>query len=180
MERFITHYVWHQPDQINPQTEQALKLRMQNRLNEMTDRRRRLIKYIFKKESRLQDFEKEYPETIDKKKDVTGKFGALQLEELLNNSTKNVAQEVVTCLIPNKGEGVLCILEMQNKRLKWYSKLCIIFQIIKTDFVQIFHCLSGRFQTVNFSCVAAMQAFQIFLLLVMVLVSYVKFVCHVT
>jgi len=118
MERFITHYVWHQPDQINPQTEQALKLRMQNRLNEMTDRRRRLIKYIFKKESRLQDFEKEYPETIDKKKDVTGKFGALQLEELLNNSTKNVAQEVVTCLIPNKGEGVLCILEMQNKRLK--------------------------------------------------------------
>lgn len=28
MEKFITHYVWHQPDQINPQTENALKMRM--------------------------------------------------------------------------------------------------------------------------------------------------------
>jgi len=64
---------------------------MQNRLNEMTDRRRRLIKYTFKKENRLQDFEKEYPDTILKKREVTNKFGALQLEELLNNSTKNVA-----------------------------------------------------------------------------------------
>ena len=27
IERFVTHYVWHQPDQ-NPQAENALKLRM--------------------------------------------------------------------------------------------------------------------------------------------------------
>ena len=42
------------------------------------------------------------------------KFTSLQLEELLNNSTKNVAQEVVTCLIPKKGEGVLVTLENQH------------------------------------------------------------------
>ena len=35
----------------------------------------------------------------------------MQLEELLNSSTKNVAQEVVTCLIPRRGEGVLVTLE---------------------------------------------------------------------
>ena len=39
------------------------------------------------------------------------KFTNLQLEELLNNSTKNVAQEIVKCLIPAKGEGVLMSLE---------------------------------------------------------------------
>jgi len=38
----------------------------------------------------------------------------MQLEELLNNSTKNVAQEVVTCLIPRRGEGVLVLLEGQT------------------------------------------------------------------
>ena len=30
---------------------------------------------------------------------------------MLNNSTKNVAQEVVSCLIPKKGEGVLVLLD---------------------------------------------------------------------
>ena len=86
---------------------------MQNRLNEMTDRRRRLVKYMFKKEDRLAAFESEYASAINSKQDVTGKFSNLQLEELLNNSTKNVAQEVVTCLIPKKGEGVLCCFEFK-------------------------------------------------------------------
>jgi len=40
---------------------------------------------------------------IRKKEDVINKFSCLQLEDLLNNSTKNVAQEVVQCLIPQKG-----------------------------------------------------------------------------
>ena len=52
-----------------------------------------------------------YPETIRRKDEVIRRFSSLQLEELLNNSTKNVAQEVVTCLIPRKGEGVLVMIE---------------------------------------------------------------------
>ena len=84
-------------------------------MSEMTDRRRRLIKYMYKKENRLDQFEVSYPDTIKKKDDVIHRFSSLQLEELLNNSTKNVAQEVVTCLIPKKGEGVLVMIEQQHE-----------------------------------------------------------------
>ena len=88
-----------------------MQKRLTNRLNEMIDRRRRLIKYNYKKEEKSHLFEAQYPETIRRKEKVIQKFSSLQLEELLNNSTKNVAQEVVTCLIPRRGEGVLCMLE---------------------------------------------------------------------
>ena len=64
-----------------------------------------------KKEGRLEQFEEQYPETIRRKEEVIHRFSSFQLEELLNNSTKNVAQEVVTCLIPKKGEGVLMLIE---------------------------------------------------------------------
>ena len=80
----------------------------------MTDRRRRLIKYMFKKEGRLDQFDQQYPITIKRKDEVIHRFSSMQLEELLNNSTKNVAQEVVTCLIPKKGEGVLVVIEGQH------------------------------------------------------------------
>ena len=92
-----------------------MERRLTNRLSEMTDRRRRLIKYMYKKENRLEQFEEQYPETIRRKDEVIKRFSSYQLEELLNNSTKNVAQEVVTCLIPKKGEGVLLMLEQQIK-----------------------------------------------------------------
>ena len=91
------------------------KDRLNNRLSEMTDRRRRLIKYMFKKENKNEQFESQYPVMIRRKDEVIQKFSSLQLEELLNNSTKNVAQEVVTCLIPKRGEGVLVTLEMQHQ-----------------------------------------------------------------
>ena len=90
-----------------------MQKRLVNRLNEMIDRRRRLIKYNYKKEEKSHLFDAQYPETIRRKEKVIQKFSSLQLEELLNNSTKNVAQEVVTCLIPRRGEGVLCMLEGQ-------------------------------------------------------------------
>ena len=66
-------------------------MRLGNRLSEMTDRRRRLIKYMFKKEDKLDMFEKEYPSMIKMKEEVINKFSNAQLEDLLNNSTKNVA-----------------------------------------------------------------------------------------
>jgi len=90
-----------------------MRKRLANRLNEMTDRRRRLIKYNYKKEDKQHLFEAQYPETIRRKEQVIQKFSSLQLEELLNSSTKNVAQEVVTCLIPRRGEGVLVTVEGQ-------------------------------------------------------------------
>ena len=120
MEKFISHYVWHMPDQkANGQEADSVQYQIQrrltNRLGEMTDRRRRLIKYMYKKEGRLDQFEMAYPDTIRRKEEVIQRFSSLQLEELLNNSTKNVAQEVVTCLIPKKGEGVLVLIESSTQ-----------------------------------------------------------------
>ena len=73
----------------------------------MTDRHKRLIKHTFKQEGNLASFESEYPNIIQCKAEITKKFSCLQLEELLYNSTKNVAQEGVLCLINSKGDGVL-------------------------------------------------------------------------
>lgn len=40
----------------------------------MTERRRRLIKYMFKKDDKLDQFDSEYPQTIKSKAEVTCKF----------------------------------------------------------------------------------------------------------
>jgi hypothetical protein len=53
---------------------------------------------------------------VQKKREVIEKFDSLELESLLSNSTKNVAQEVVSCLIPSKGKGVLKELQDQFSR----------------------------------------------------------------
>ena len=82
MEKFISHYVWHMPDQ-NSNGQEAdtgsnpMQRRLTNRLGEMTDRRRRLIKYMFKKEGRLDQFESQYPVTIRRKDEVIHRFSSL-------------------------------------------------------------------------------------------------------
>lgn len=112
IEKFITHYVWYAQDKNSknakpgtqsasqPQTQGSLKARLENRLNEMLERRRRLLKMLFKNEGRLQTFHEQYPDIVKRKKEVIEKFDSKELEHLLSNSTKNVAQEVVGCLIP--------------------------------------------------------------------------------
>ena len=78
----------------------------------MQERRRRLIKYLYKREERLGEFESGYSEQIEKKSGIVEKFSGAQLEELLRTSTKNVAQEVVQTLIPPGSEnGLLVLLE---------------------------------------------------------------------
>ena len=47
-----------------------IKKRLSNRLSEMNDRRRRLIKYMFKKENRIDQFESQYPVMIRRKDEV--------------------------------------------------------------------------------------------------------------
>lgn len=62
MEKFVTHYVWHLPDAAKPAADadlhghasgNVMERRLTNRLSEMMDRRRRLIKYMFKKDNKL-------------------------------------------------------------------------------------------------------------------------------
>jgi hypothetical protein len=74
----------------------------------MNERRRKLIKYLYKKEGRLHQFEESYKSSIESKKAIIKKFTSVQLENLLRTSTKNEAQQVVSTLIPiGGGLGVL-------------------------------------------------------------------------
>jgi len=86
--------------------------RLKGRLHEMQERRRRLIKYLYKKEGKLDEFEEGFHQSISKKSTIIKKFSSIQLEDLLRTSTKNVAQEVVSSLIPPQGGlGVLSQVE---------------------------------------------------------------------
>ena len=58
----------------------GLKIRLENRLNEMIERRRRLLKMLFKNEGRLQLFHEQYPDIVKRKKDVIEKFDSKELE----------------------------------------------------------------------------------------------------
>lgn len=83
----------------------------------MQDRRRRLIKYLYKKEGRLEEFEEGFKTSIAKKSGIIKKFSSVQLEELLRTSTKNVAQEVVSSLIPTQGgSGLLADIDKLSKK----------------------------------------------------------------
>lgn len=67
-----------------------------------------MIKYLYKKEGKLNEFEEGFKQSISKKSTIIRKFTSIQLEDLLRTSTKNVAQEVVSSLIPQTGGiGVL-------------------------------------------------------------------------
>lgn len=67
-----------------------------------------MIKYLYKKEGKLHEFEEGFKQSISKKSTIIRKFTSVQLEDLLRTSTKNVAQEVVSSLIPSQGGlGVL-------------------------------------------------------------------------
>jgi hydroxylamine reductase (hybrid-cluster protein) len=91
---------------------------MEQRMNEMLDRRRRLIKYTLKKERESLggngniNPDSAYTELVSKKNSVVTRFSSVQLEDLLTSSTKNVAHEVVSCMIPRAGEnGLLLVIE---------------------------------------------------------------------
>lgn len=58
IEKFITHYVWHSQDKAKVEGPKTTMIeRLKGRLQEMQERRRRLIKYLYKKEGRLDQFE---------------------------------------------------------------------------------------------------------------------------
>lgn len=54
-----------------------------------------------------QEFDREYEAQEQQKRVIIQALSASELEEMLRTSTKNVAHEVVTCLIEQSGRGVL-------------------------------------------------------------------------
>ncbi len=102
IEKFVIHYVWHEKE---PRSgyHASIVTRLDNRLQEMLERRRRLHKHLAEKDGNLDTFKADFADILTKKREVIRKFSAEQLEGLLKSSTKNIAYEVVSTLIP---EGV--------------------------------------------------------------------------
>lgn len=99
VELFINYYVWHTPDLKKSKPAATIWQRLEARLNEMKDRRKRLVKSVYKKEGRLGEFEKGYEKITQQKQKVLAGFESKRLEEMLRTSQKNVAQQVVAILI---------------------------------------------------------------------------------
>ena len=85
---FIGYYVWHTPDLKKNRPSAKLWQRLDARLQEMRDRRKRLVKSVYKKEGRLGEFEKGYNKMTNQKIGVLSNFNAVRLEEMLRTSQK--------------------------------------------------------------------------------------------
>jgi hypothetical protein len=57
----------------------------------MKERRKRLVKSIYKREGKLNEFEKGFQISTKQKTIIIKNFSPLQLEDMLRTSTKNVA-----------------------------------------------------------------------------------------
>ena len=71
----------------------------------MKERRKRLQKSLWDKPQ--EQFEENYLSESQKRQIIIQGFSVSQLEDMLRTSTKNVAHEVVSCLIPSRNNGVL-------------------------------------------------------------------------
>jgi tubulin polyglutamylase TTLL5 len=104
LEKFISHYVWHTSDTRRAENNKLWQ-RLEGRLIEMRERRRRLLVTFNKNRG------KEYLANLDKKEDekqiVLRRFNSNQIEEILRKTTRNVAHEVISCLIDADGRGIL-------------------------------------------------------------------------
>jgi len=111
IENFIAHYVWHNDDY----PKKSFWRRLENRLNEMLTRRKKLLKNMTKKELKGTSDEANDEviasmiiEKEKKKAGLLANFKVSYLENMLNSSTKSVARDVVSTLIdPNHNEGAL-------------------------------------------------------------------------
>ena len=67
------------------------------------------------------DFQRDYETKEGQKNVIIQGFSAQQLEEMLRTSTRNVAYEVISCLIDSNGRGVLTeiikFLTISNKHI---------------------------------------------------------------
>lgn len=122
IDRFINHYVWHSKDPAGENPKALLSQRLQIRYEEMRQRRKRLVKSIYKREGKYDIFEESYKKMAQQKFQVLKNFNGSKLEEMLKTSTKNVAQEVVSILISHSSDlkyGTLP--DLERNYLKYYK-----------------------------------------------------------
>jgi hypothetical protein len=121
IDKFIMHYVWHSKDPASENPIAPLKDRLQTRYEEMRQRRKRLVRSIYKREGKLAIFEESYIKMAQQKMNVLKNFNGKKLEDMLRTSTKNVAQEVVSILINHSRDhayGVLPDIEKNYLKLE--------------------------------------------------------------
>ena len=146
IEKFICHYVWHTSD---TRRHEGTKLwsRLESRLIEMKERRKRLILNLYKKEKQKgkvktesnkfnsfsmitdnekKEFDLEYEKKLYQKNTILQGMSAKELEENLKDfayagrrqsreSTRNVAHEVIACLIDLNHGGKAILTDI----IKW-------------------------------------------------------------
>jgi hypothetical protein len=113
---FITHYVWHNEDV----TTSSLPERLSNRLNEMILRRKKLLKSLCKKEilsgkEGSNTINSMIEERENQKASLLQNFTIVYLEEMLKSTTKSIARDVVSTLIPSDYPGVLLQIDKMAK-----------------------------------------------------------------
>lgn len=104
LERFITHSVWHASD-TRRGNNSKLWQRLENRLIEMKERRKRLATSI--KGEEMEEYRKK----------VLRQFSGTELENMLKSSFRTTAIEVVGCLFDIDGKGIL------TEMIKWLASI---------------------------------------------------------
>lgn len=125
VENFISHYVWHNED--FPKS--SLHDRLQNRLDEMILRRKKLLKSLCKKEilsgnvsgsDGAATITSMIAERETQKSSLLENFTVGYLEDMLKSTTKSIARDVVSTLINSDKPGVLLLIEKRDKSGMYY------------------------------------------------------------
>lgn len=99
-DQFLSHYVWKSSD-LRRGASNYLWQRLETRLIEMKERRRRLVTMVYKRQGvKVQDIDEQAHE-------VLRTLNASQLEQLLKQHTRDAAYELISCLIDSRERGVL-------------------------------------------------------------------------
>mmetsp|Transcript_19719 Transcript_19719/g.36326 ORF Transcript_19719/g.36326 Transcript_19719/m.36326 type:complete len:749 (-) Transcript_19719:1583-3829(-) len=99
-EQFLNHYVWKSSDQRRGGAN-LLWQRLEARLIEMKERRKRLVSMVYKRQG------VKAPEQDDIAQEVLRTLNASQLEQLLKQHTRDAAHELISCLIDSRERGAL-------------------------------------------------------------------------
>jgi len=88
--------------------------RIQNRITEMKERRKKLIRMQLKSQSNHRERNTaEFTALIKRKQEVLNRFDSTKLENILQDSTKSAALELVLTLLPTSSKhGILIDLEV--------------------------------------------------------------------
>jgi tubulin polyglutamylase TTLL5 len=98
-EQFLGHYVWKSSD-LRRGASNCLWQRLDTRLIEMKERRRRLVAMVYRRQGKA-------PESEESSQELLRSLNASQLEQMLRQNTRDAAHELVSCLISSSDRGAL-------------------------------------------------------------------------